>query len=82
MKYTVHVFPIVRVKVPDVEAESQEKAIEQVNTKIDSGEINLHAMLDRDGIEYAEDVDGYHVDEENDPEYKNSTWYDKDGKPL
>jgi hypothetical protein len=82
MKYTVYVFPIVRVKVGDIEADSQVEAIAKVDAKIDSGEINLHEMIDTEEFEYAEDIDGYHVDEENETEFKNSTWYDKEGRPL
>jgi ribosome recycling factor len=80
--YTVHIFPIVRVTVPNVEAESQTDAIKKVDQLIDSGKIDLRAMLDGADREYAEDLDGYHVDEVGDTEYKNSTWYDKEGRPL
>jgi hypothetical protein len=93
MKYTVYVFPIVRVKVPDVEADSQAEAITKVDELMDSGKIDLHKILDTNSnkqfvrpveftAEYAEDIDGYHVDEVGDTEFKNSTWYDKEGRPL
>ena len=77
MKHTVWIYPVVRVKVPDVEADSHEAAMKQAEANTD-----LHAVLDRDGIEYAEEINCFHVDEENDPEYENSCWYDGDYSPL
>ena len=79
MKYTVHIYPIVRVTVLDVEAENQTDAIDIAEKSID-----LHSLLDnRDGsIEYSEDIDCFHVDQENDPEYLESTWYDKHNVPM
>jgi hypothetical protein len=86
----VWVFPIIRVKVPSVEAESQKDAIAKVNYLIDSGVINFHTMFDgpvpdiehATNAEYADDVDGYCVDGEGDSEYKRTQWYDKDGNPI
>jgi len=77
MKYTVWVFPLVRVKVADVEATSQEEAMKKVDESTD-----FHALLDRENIEFAEEIDCFHVDEENDPEYERSCWYDSDYSPL
>ncbi|MDO9333427.1 MAG: hypothetical protein Q7T57_02755 [Dehalococcoidales bacterium] len=77
MKYTVHIFPIVRVAVK-VEADSQEEAMKKAEEQTD-----FHALFGASGVaEYAEDIDCFHVDEENDPEYTKSTWYDKDYAPL
>jgi hypothetical protein len=77
MIYDVWVYPVVRVKVAGVEADSQEEAVKKVDTTTD-----FHALLDRNGLEWAEDIDCFHVDEQGDTEYKNSTWYDKDYSPL
>jgi hypothetical protein len=77
VKYTVWVFPIVRVKVPDVEASSQEEAMKKVDESTD-----FHALLDRENIEFAEEIDCFHVDEDNDPEYERSQWYDADYSPM
>lgn len=77
MKYTVHLYPIVRIEVKDVEAESQVEAMKKADAQTD-----YHAVLDRPDQEYAEDVDGFHVDEEDDPLYERSTWYDKHYDPL
>ena len=76
MKYAVWVFPIVKVKV-EVEADNQLAAMEKVDAETD-----FHKLLDRGNIEWAEDIDAFHVDEENDPEYENSAWYDKHYVPL
>ena len=77
MLYNVHVYPIVHVKVCGVEAESQEEAMKKVDATAD-----FHSLLDRDDIEYAEDVDCFLVDEQGDTEYENSVWYDKNYCPL
>ena len=77
MKHTVWIFPVVRVKVADVEADSHEAAMKQAEENT-----NLHTVLDRDGIEFAEEINCFHVDEENDPEYERSRWYDADYSPL
>ena len=70
MKYKVWAFPIVRVSI-EVEAESHLQAMQKVDAETD-----FHALLDRHGVEWAEALDGFHVDEENDPEYERSCWYD------
>lgn len=79
MKYTVHIYLIVRVKVAGIEADSQEEAMKKAEAKVD-----FHTIFDsmNETIEYAEDIDGFHVDEEDDPEYTRSRWYDKHYQPL
>ena len=76
MKYTVWAFPIVRVSI-EVEAASQEEAMRKVHEETD-----FHALLNRHGVNWAESIDGFHVDEENDPEHERSRWYDKHYVPL
>jgi hypothetical protein len=77
MKHTVWIFAVVRVKIPDVEAENHEDAMKKAEENTD-----LHAVLDRDGIQFADEIDCFHVDEENDLEYEHSCWYDSDYSPL
>lgn len=77
MKYNVHIYPIVRIEVKGVEAENQEEAIKKAEAETD-----LHAALDRPSVEYAEDIDSFHVDEQDDPLYNKSTSYDKHYCPL
>ena len=76
MKYNVHVFVAVRVKVPGVESESQEQATKKAYEKL-SGE--LHGIFDGDHV-YETEVDEagavyFLVDEDGDEEYENSIWY-------
>jgi len=79
-KYVVHIYAVVRVPV-EISAESPEAAIKKIDEKY-----NLHDILDRGKIEYAEDVTEYLVDEVDDGgEIKRSFWLDRDGrlvKPL
>lgn len=87
-KYTVHLYPIFRVTVPYIEAEDQVAAIRKAEEMVD-----LHAVLDwKDrgestyrGVQYfnyADDLDGFLVDEEGDPGHQSSTRYDKDYSPI
>jgi len=73
VKHTVWVFTTVGVKFTDVEADSQVEAVKRVEAEAD-----FHALLDRDNVEWAEEIINYHVDEENDTEYERSHWYDPD----
>ena len=81
MKYEVHIYAIVRVKVVDVEAESQQEAIRNAEARCD-----LYALFqqnDREpNTEYAEDIDGFLVDEVGDEEHEHSRWYDKHAIPA
>ena len=82
MKYDVHIFAIVRVKRVAVEADSQVEAIKKAEADTD-----LNQLFNRGGdgdmnTEYTDDIDCFHVDEQGDTEYENSTWYDKDYSPL
>lgn len=82
MKYDVHVFAIVRVTVPGIEADSQEEAIKKAK------ELDLNFLgtpylpKNVEAVEYADDLDGFFVDEENDPEHERSCFYDKHGVPV
>ncbi len=76
MKYTVHIFPIVRVTFPGIEADSQEEAMKKAEEMADFNTLFSH------GVEYADHIDGFHVDEENDPEHYRSVWYDKHMQPV
>jgi hypothetical protein len=76
-KYQVHVYPAVRVLVTDIEAETPEAAMKQAEELVD-----LHRLFDGLGgphvvsLEYADDIDGFLVDVDGDPEHKLSAWYD------
>lgn len=82
MKYDVHILAVVRVKRTGIEADNQVEAIKKAEADTD-----LDRLFNKGGdgdmsTEWADDIDSFHVDEENDPEYERSTWYDKDYSPL
>jgi len=82
MRYDVHILAVVRVKRTGIEAENQEEAMKQAEESTD-----FHGIFDNRvegdlAIEWAEDIDCFHVDEQGDTEYENSTWYDKYYCPL
>ena len=75
MKYRVHVYAVVRVPV-EVEAESQLDAIHLAQNSR-----NWNQELDAGDHEYADEIVGYLVDEDGDPEYLNSKTYDTTNPP-
>ena len=84
-KYTVHLYPIVRVLVRDVEAESQVEAIKKAEALVDLHRLFRYAS--RSGghvasVEYVDDMDGFLVDEDGDTEHEKSTWYVADYEPI
>jgi hypothetical protein len=80
MKYEVHIYAIVQVKVVDVEAESQQEAIRKAEARCD-----LYTLFQQNvrepHTEYAEDIDSFLVDEVGDEEHEHSCWYDKHANP-
>ncbi len=72
MKYRVHIYTVVRVPV-DVEAESQKAAMEKATE-----ETQFNDVLDHEGVEFADEIVGYMVDEEGDEEYQRTTTYNGD----
>jgi phosphoribosylanthranilate isomerase len=82
MKYDVHIYATVRVKVCGVEAESQVEAIKNAEANT-----NLHELFpyktqaDGTETEYAEEVTGYLVDEHGDAEYSRTRYYNADMTP-
>ena len=87
MKYAVHIFAVVRVKVPDVEAESQADAIRKAEESTDlygtlNWPIGRMCHVDARGVsevEYAEENLYYLVDEEGDEKFERSRHYKADG---
>jgi hypothetical protein len=66
----------VRVPVRGIVADSHEDAIEQATDSVD-----LDTLFQHPEYEYADEITGYLVDEEDDPEYTRSTSYVyRDGK--
>jgi hypothetical protein len=68
--YTVHVFPVVHVRIPKVEASSPEEAIDKAESMMD-----LNRELQLVNTEYAEEISHYLVDEDGDPDYSKSVWF-------
>jgi hypothetical protein len=70
-KYQVHVYPVVRVLVPDIEADSPEEGCQKAEQALD-----FNNLFSQPGIEYADDIDGFLVDEDGDTEHHRSASYD------
>lgn len=82
-RYHVHLYPIVRLLVRDVEAASQVEAIKKAEKLVDLH--RLFCFQPDPGIatmEYAEGIDGFLVDEDGDNEYGQSTCYDIEYEPI
>ena len=78
-EHDVHIFAIVRVKVPGVKAKSQIQAIEEARGRVDFYRLfELCAQPGTECVEFAEEFSHYLVDEEDDLEYNATRWY-KDG---
>ena len=83
-KYHVHVYPIVRVLVEDVEADSPEEACEKAEAKYNWDIVVHKPPFDSSGlrVEFADDMDGFLVDFENDPDHELTTRYDHKYRPI
>ena len=90
MKYTVHGYEVVRVKVVGIEAESQEQAIEKYKalTRTSLARTFGRPMGWPSGLsetEYAGETAYYLVDEEGEEDFEHSHWhrgvFDPDASP-
>ena len=78
MKYDVHAYCVVRVKVKDIEADSQEQAITRATNSV-----SFNLILDQAGdpeepirsVEFDDDFVGYLVDERGDEQFEKSRFY-------
>lgn len=84
MKHHVTIYAVVRVKVPDVEADSHQEAMRKAEASVD-----LHHLFESEQptnwveyTAYAEQIHSWLVDEEGDEEYERSVAYDENGDPL
>jgi hypothetical protein len=73
--YDVHIYAVVRVKAPNVEAVSQEEAIRNADVDL-YGLFDNHAKSGEIETEYAEEQAYYLVDEAGDEEHERSRWHD------
>ncbi len=80
MKYTVHIYATVRVPI-EIEADSQMEALTKAEAEfladMPDGAFNL---IKAKG-EYANDITGFTVDEENDPEFARTKSYGREFEP-
>ena len=83
MKYDVHIFAVVRVKVAGIDAESQIEAIHNAE-----GSVDLYTLFSKPGsvsveiTEFADGISHYLVDEVGDLTYKRSRFYEADGETV
>lgn len=74
--FDVHVYPVARMKITGIEAYSPEAAIKRAE------QTDFHELLKNEpkvgspDIEYAEEIAGFLVDEQGDPEHERSVMYD------
>ena len=78
MKYTVHIYAIVRVEVPEIEAETQQQALTRAQKQVDLYDLFRRCDVPNgvECIEYADEISHFLVDEEGDEEHEKSKWYD------
>lgn len=83
MRYDVHIYPICRVKVTGVEANSHTEAITKAEELVAD---DLYPLFYRESptpriehTDYSEDIFSYLVDEEGDEKYDHTTAYGPDG---
>lgn len=76
--HNVHIFAVVRVKVPNVEAENHEDAIRKAMDLVDFYSLfeAEHPQQEVEETEYAEEESRFLVEEAEDVHYVNSRWYE------
>ena len=75
MLYDVHLYPVVRITLKGIEAESQMDAIRRAEASVDLYQAVCEA-------EYAEDVTAYLVDEHGDRDYARTRCYKCKGDDI
>jgi hypothetical protein len=80
MKFDVHIFTVVRVKISGVEAESHAEAAKKANESVDMNALfNSERFLTQDVVtEWADEHSHALVDVVGDTEYTKSKWLSKD----
>ncbi len=83
MKYDVHIFAVVRVKVAGIDAGGQTEAIVKAEDSVD-----LYRLFENRGAfgvettEFADEISLYLVDEVGDSTYERSCYYAADGRTV
>lgn len=77
----MHIFAEVRIKIPGIEADSQPEAIKKAEERVNLCDLfeRKHPTPDIEYIEWNERITNYLVDEDEDNECENSTYYKHDG---
>lgn len=88
-KYNVTMQVLVSVRIPGIEAESQEEALKKADQVAESNDAELHRLFNHyqpmpgvEWTEYSQEADSYLVDEEGDTDFSRSQWYDAGHNPL
>ena len=78
MKYNVHMYTVVRVKILDVEANSQEEAIKRVRDHVNLNDLlnRSHPLSNVEHVEFVDEITGYLVDEQGDQKHERSRFYE------
>ncbi len=88
MKHNVHLYALVRLKVPGIEAANHQQALEKARELFPElyglfTERNLRSVPAAiSDIEFAEEISHYLVDEDGDKEFAASTWHDGEGRAV
>lgn len=82
MKYTVHAFEVVKVRVPDIEAESQVDAIAKSSEYYDPWNLFDEKQYGEVSTIYGDETSHYLVDENEDEHFENSRFYMANGETL
>lgn len=75
----MHLYPVFRVKIPNIEDKNVQKAILKAEQHIN--ENKLFSINSNHETEYASKIDGALVDIVGDEDYSRSTWFTKDEMP-
>ena len=78
MKYDVHVYVLVRVKVLDIDAKSQEEAIRRVHDHVNQSDLlnRSYPLSNAERVEFVDEITEYLVDEHGDEEHERSRFYE------
>ena len=81
-QYNVHIFVVVRVKVPSVEAENQKEAMSKAEERVGLRAFDNVQIPGATEVEYADEILSYLVEGVGDEAYEHSRRYDAWGREL
>lgn len=74
--YNVHLYPVVRIMIPNIEATSMEEAVKKATElfyPVKDTEFGIHHQFGE--LDFADDIVGYLVDIQGDEDYAESKWF-------